>query len=208
MNDNLLLILDEIIRRNRIALQKNIEKRRTEMEQDNTDHLKLYELLGFSAEEGQKIDLYQNIGRFVYKYVGTLIENTTIAVLQNTKQGQSIRLPNTVSTNPKTFQIDFYSTTDNKAHEIKWRDATTDGDHTRKERDKIKCIVEAGIVPVKLMYYMPSRAQAKRIQEKIIATYQEYGEAYTGRAAWNYIRDYTDFDLYAYLYQKTKGMDF
>ena len=58
-------ILIEIIERNRQVLHKKIEERRREMSNNNVDHYKLYELLGFSSDEGYKIDLYQNIGRFV-----------------------------------------------------------------------------------------------------------------------------------------------
>lgn len=198
--------LDEIIERNRASLHEKIKERRMEMVRNNQEHLKLYELLGFSEKEGRKIDLYQNIGRFVYKYAGALIEETTVAVLQHAKEGQKIHIPNTISQNPKNFEIDFFVKTDNKAHEIKWRDATTDGDHVKKERNKIECIKKAGMTPIRVMYYMPNRKQAIRIQEKVISTYKEYGEAYTGKEAWDYIRDYTGFDLYTHLYRKTKNM--
>jgi hypothetical protein len=172
-----------------------------EMGYNSLEHLSLYSILGFSKEEGLKIDLYQNIGRFLYKYAGALLEEATVAVLQNTKEGKSIRIPNT-SQNPKKFVIDFFAISDNKAHEIKWRDATTDGDHIRKEHSKIQCIVEAGMIPVRVMYYMPYRRQAVSIQDKIIATYKEYGEAYIGEQAWDYILHYTGFDLYSYFHKK------
>jgi type II restriction enzyme len=204
MTDRLRSILDEIIARNRAALHQKIGARREEMAGNNVEHYRLYELLGFSEEEGQKIDLYQNIGRFVYKYAGALLEEATVAVLQHTQEGRRIRIPNTVSPSPKNFEIDFFVNRDNKAHEIKWRDATTDGDHVRKEHNKIRCIVGAGMIPVRIMYYMPNREQAIRIQERIIATYREHGEAYIGGAAWDYIRNYTGFDLYAYLYRRTR----
>jgi hypothetical protein len=99
---------------------------------------------------------------------------------------------------------DFYVKSDNKAHEIKWRDATTDGDHVRKEKDKIQCIVKAEMIPVRVMYYMPNREQAIRIQKDIISSYEKYGEAYIGRKAWEYVYEYTGFDLYSYLYNETK----
>lgn len=198
--------LDEIINRNREFLHQKIEERRIEMAENNLEHLRLYEILGFSEEEGRKIDLYQNIGRFVYKYAGALLEEATVAVLQHTKEGEGIRIPNTISPNPKNFEIDFFVRPDNKAHEIKWRDATTDGDHVRKEHNKIRCIIGAGMVPVRVMYYMPNREQAIRIQERVIAAYREHGEAHIGKEAWDYIHNYTGFNLYAYLYRKTKSI--
>jgi type II restriction enzyme len=196
--------LDKIIERHRASLHEKIEERRVEMAENNLEHFRLYELLGFSEEEGRKIDLYQNIGRFVYKYAGALLEEATVAVLQHTKEGHRIRIPNTISRNPKNFEIDFFVRGDNKAHEIKWRDATTDGDHVRKEHNKIECMVDAGMIPVRVMYYMPNREQAIRIQERIIAAYREHGEAYVGGEAWDYIHHYTGFDLYAYLYRKAE----
>ncbi len=206
MSDKLHSILDEIIERNRSAVQRSVEERRAEMAGNNIEHLKLYELLGFSQKEGTKIDLYQNIGRFVYKYAGALLEEASLAVLGHAKTGQSIRIPNTVSQNPKNFEIDFYVEADGRAHEIKWRDATTDGDHIRKEHNKIQCMVDAGMTPVRIMYYMPNRQQAIRIQERIIAAYRETGEAHIGRGAWDYIRDYAGFDLYRYIYERTKNI--
>lgn len=206
MTASLRSALDEIIERNRMSLHQKIEERRVEMAENNLEHFRLYELLGFSEEEGRKIDLYQNIGRFVYKYAGALLEEATVAVLRHTRGGESIRILNTISQNPKNFAIDFFIRSDNKAHEIKWRDATTDGDHVRKEHNKIQCIIDAGMIPVRVMYYMPNREQAIRIQERIIAAYREHGEAYIGREAWDYIRNYTGFDLYAYLYRKTKDI--
>jgi len=197
-------ILDEIVERNRAQLHKKIEERRIEMDKNDLEHLSLYSILGFSEEEGLKIDLYQNIGRFLYKYAGALLEEATVVVLQNTKEGKSIRIPNTISQNPKKFVIDFFAVSDNKAHEIKWRDASTDGDHVRKEHNKIQCIVKAGMIPVRVMYYMPNRKQAIRIQKRIIAIYKEYGEAYTDKGAWNYLLDYTGFDLYSYFHEKLR----
>ncbi len=95
---------------------------------------------------------------------------------------------------------------DNKPHEIKWRDATTDGDHVRKEHDKVRCIADAGMRLIRVMYYMPHPIQARRIQERIIKLYRGCDEAYVGREAWNYIRDYTGFDLHDYLYQETENI--
>jgi hypothetical protein len=63
--------------------------------------MRLYELLGFSSEEGQKIDLYQNIGRCVYKYAGALIEEATVAVLQHAKDGDRLRIPKHRQSEPR-----------------------------------------------------------------------------------------------------------
>lgn len=188
-----------IVERHRARLARHIELRRAEMSLDNVDHYLLYRVLGIREDEIERIDLYQNIGRFVYRYAGAMLEELTVAVFSETHVGGSIFVPNTISDHPDRFEIDFYTKADNKAHEIKWRDATTDGDHVRKEQVKIQAIVAAGYIPVRVMYYFPQRAQAARIQHRITALYREAGEAYVGRDAWQYIRDYTGFDLLGFL---------
>lgn len=198
MTVRLNLVLDEIIDRNRDNLQDAIDARQAEMAGNNLEHYMIYQLLGLSQDEGHNVDVYQNIGRFVYKYAGALIEEATIAILSETKEGGSIRIVNTITNNPGNFQIDFFSREDNKAHEIKWRDATTDGDHVRKEDNKIRCIVAAGMIPVRIMYFMPNRRQAIRIQNRVTDKYRVYGEAHIGADAWSYIHEYTGFDLYNY----------
>jgi hypothetical protein len=47
--------------------------------------------------------------------------------------------------------------------------------------------------------YMPIRANAARVQARIIAAYQEAGHAYVGEAAWDYVKDYSGYDLRAAL---------
>ncbi len=58
----------------------------------------------------------------------------------------------------KTREIDCLA--NNKAYEIKWKDATTDGDHINKELKRLKIIKEAGYMPVRIMFFMPNRLQA------------------------------------------------
>lgn len=162
---------------------------------DDNSHYLLYTALGIEESEHAKIDIYQNVGRFVYKYAGAMLEKLAVAAIAASVGGESIRIENTVSLNPKTFEIDCYTPSDNRAHEIKWRDATTDGDHVRKERDKIKAILQKKMIPIRVMFYMPQREQAKNIQEKVIALYREHGKAFIGPDAWNYIKEYTGYDL-------------
>ena len=44
---------------------------------------------------------------------------------------QKVILTNSIDNSPKTIEIDCLA--NNKAYEIKWKDATTDGDHINKE---------------------------------------------------------------------------
>ena len=54
-------------------LDKQVQKRVKEMEDDDKSHYLSYRVLGISFEEGENIDLYQNKGRFLYKYAGSFL---------------------------------------------------------------------------------------------------------------------------------------
>lgn len=51
-------------------LKNQVDLRIEEMKLDDTSHYLLYRVLGVTNEEGNLIDLYQNKGRFLYKYAG------------------------------------------------------------------------------------------------------------------------------------------
>jgi hypothetical protein len=88
----------------------------------------------------------------------------------------------------------------NNAMEIKWRDATTDGDHITKEHTRIKTISNAVYKPIRVMFYYPNRTQAKRIQQTVETLYHGIGgEYYYGDHAWDYVRDRTKIDLFQIL---------
>lgn len=191
--------IERIVAKHREKLGEQIAARRHELLTDEASHQEIYQVLGIEADECPKIDLYQNIGRFVYKYAGALLEDTTALLLVTAGDGGPLVIPNTISNNPRQFHIDCFTRRDNRAHEIKWRDATTDGDHVRKERNKIRSILDAGHVPVRVMYYMPVRANARRIQAGIIEAFRTDGEAYVGEEAWEYVTTYSGVDLRAEL---------
>ena len=96
---------------------------------------------------------------------------------------------------PKTFEIDCLIK-ESDAVEIKWRDATTDGDHITKEHTRMQTIKKAGYKPIRVMFYYPNRDQAKRIQNTLETLYAGVGgEYHYGDGAWRYIRTYTGVDL-------------
>lgn len=167
------------------------------MESDDNSHYLIYRALGISVEEGRKIDLFQNKGRFLYKYAGTFVEKATKACfLDAFPESKSVRIKNTVSTKPKTFEIDCL--VDDLAIEIKWRDATTDGDHITKEHERVKAIKAAGYKPVRLMFFAPNRLGAQKVQRDLEKLYKTVGgEYHAGKAAWDYVKRYTNTDLFA-----------
>lgn len=114
------------------------------------------------------------------------------------KEGGKARVDNTIGTKPKTFEIDFLNGED--AIELKWRDATTDGDHITKEHTRVKAIKSHGYKPVRVMFYYPQRKQAIKIQETLKTIYAGVdGEYYAGDDAWDYLKNVSGYDLKAIL---------
>ena len=148
-------------------LKKQVDSRINEMENDDNSHYLIYRVLGVSDQEGNMIDIYQNKGRFLYKYAGAFLEEAALICLKhNYPQATKTKIPNTVGSRPKSFEIDCL--VNGLAHEIKWRDATTDGDHITKEHTRVKAIRDKGFIPIRVMFYYPQRTQAKKIQETLI----------------------------------------
>jgi len=176
-------------------LKTKIDNRVKEMEEDDKSHYLVYQVLGISDEEGKLIDLYQNKGRFLYKYAGSFLEEATkLCFLETFPKSATTKIPNTLGARPKTFEIDCLE--GNNAIEIKWKDATTDGDHITKEHTRIKVIKEAGFKPIRIMFYYPNRTQAVKIQNTLETLYNGIGgEYYFGDSAWEYVKDRTKIDL-------------
>jgi hypothetical protein len=177
-------------------LKERIDERTLAMEKDDITHSLIYRVLGISDEEGRLIDLYQNKGRFLYKYAGAFLENATILCLKSKfpEAKGKVMIENPLGTRPKRFEIDWLVEKD--AHEVKWRDATTDGDHITKEHARIKAISAAGYTPIRVMFYYPNRDQAKNIQDTLRTLYSAVGgKYYAGDDAWQYVNLTTDIDL-------------
>lgn len=177
-------------------LDSKVQGRIEEMENDDNSHFLIYRVLGISFEEGYNIDIYQNKGRFLYKYAGSFLEEAAILCMKH-KYGElasKIKVKNTLGQKPKTFEIDCL--VDNFAHEIKWRDATTDGDHITKEHTRVQVIQKEGYTPIRVMFYYPNRSQAIKIQQTLETLYKRIGgKYYYGDSAWNYIAEFTGVNL-------------
>lgn len=180
--------LYKIIMRYKEELQKKIREREEEMKQDNNDHYLIYNALGFTSKEGYQIDFQQNVGRFLYKYAGSLLEELAIKCMKEAYPDAKIKvkIPNTIDKSPKTVEIDCL--VGSMAYEIKWKDATTDGDHIKKEHKRVQIIKEAGYVPVRIMFFEPNREQTIKVQAKLKKLYEDIGgEYYSGEDAWDYL---------------------
>jgi hypothetical protein len=183
-------------------LKRQMDARVVEMDADNVSHYLVYKVLGIPFAEGQAIDVYQNKGRFLYKYAGSFLENATkLCFVHRHPDAAAVRIANTQGLRPKTFEIDCL-TPENDAIEIKWRDATTDGDHITKEHTRLQVIAAAGYKPIRVMFYYPNREQAKRIQRTLETLYAgAKGEYHHGVEAWDYVKRSTGADLLAIMEQ-------
>ena len=161
---------------------------------DDRSHVLIYEVLGISEDEGMRIDVYQNEGRFLYKYAGSFLEEAAkLCFKKKFPDSGSVRVPNNHGSRPKLFGVDCLAGGD--ALEIKWRDATTDGDHITKEHTRMQAVRDAGYKPVRVMFYYPNRNQAIRIQKALESLYKSVqGEYHYADAAWAYVKRRTGVD--------------
>ncbi len=186
------------------GLVRKIEERVLEMKEDDNSHFLIYQVLGVSDAEGELIDVYQNKGRFLYKYVGAFLEEAVVLCFKEKfPDAKRFRVENTLGKRPKQFEIDCLIEQD--AIEIKWRDATTDGDHITKEHTRIQAIKRHGFKPIRVMFYQPNREQAIKIQATLKTLYDGIGgEYYSQKEAWNYVKSKTGIDLQAILIEIAK----
>ena len=199
-----------VIKKYREDLKQKIDKRLLEMKCDDNSHYFIYKVLGITEKEGTLVDEYQNKGRFLYKYAGSFLEEVTILCFEYAFKNptRKVMIDNVIGYRPKKFEIDCL-VNDKQAYEIKWRDATTDGDHITKEHTRVKNIKEQGYIPIRIMFYYPNREQAIRIQETLKTVYIGMGgEYYSGDMAWEYIKRTTKVDLYAILEKSIKRIEF
>ena len=175
-------------------LKRKVEARVTEMDDDDRSHVLIYAVLGVSESEGKMIDVYR-MSSFLYKYAGSFLEEAAkLCFKAKFPDSGSVRVPNTHGKKPKLFGVDCL--VGNDALEIKWRDATTDGDHITKEHTRMQAVRDAGYNPVRVMFYYPNRDQAIRIQKTLESLYKSVeGEYHYADAAWDYVKTRTGVDL-------------
>lgn len=188
-------------------LKNKTVARKEEMKADDNSHYLIYRVLGISHEEGILIDEYQNIGRFLYNYAGSFLEEAaTMCMFFSNSEGGKVLVKNTIGDKPKNFEIDFLNGTD--AVEIKWRDATTDGDHITKEHTRVQAIKSHGYKPIRVMFYYPLREQAIKIQETLKTIYAGVGgDYYAGDEAWDYLEKLSGYNLKAILTEIAENRD-
>ena len=84
-------------------LRKKIDQRIEDMRTDDTSHFLVYRILGVTDEEGRLIDVYQNKGRFLYRYAGAFLEHAAKHCFKSRfPESGSIRIPNTRGRRPSS----------------------------------------------------------------------------------------------------------
>ena len=69
------------------------------MEEDDNSHYLIYQVLGISTTEGKQIDVYQNTGRFLYKYAGAFLEEAaSLCLYCNNLEGGKTTVKNKTTT--------------------------------------------------------------------------------------------------------------
>ena len=195
MNEDMYLTIKNIAQKYENDLKKNINIRIDEMRLDDRSHHLIYSVLGINSNEGNLIDVYQNKGRFLYKAAGSFLEEAALMCFKyRYPDAQKVRIENNIGMRPKNFEIDCL--VEKNAYEIKWRDATTDGDHITKEHTRVQAISKYGYKPIRIMFYYPNRKQAQNIQQTLETLYNGIGgEYYYGDKSWDYIKKMTGVDL-------------
>ncbi len=72
--ENVKIQIRELAKKYREELNLRVSERIKEMSADDNSHFLVYRILGIPFEEGINIDIYQNKGRFLYKYAGSFLE--------------------------------------------------------------------------------------------------------------------------------------
>jgi len=176
--------------------------RMAEMDLDHNAHRLVFKAFGVRDDEAELIDRYQNKGRLLYAQAGQVMGKALLACFQSADPAAARKMvPNIVGTNPrpKEYEIDCLLSS-NEGIEFKWRDNTTDGDHVRKEENRIRSILAAGYVPVRLILFAPERKAAMKVQRKMKPLYDSSGGRFlVGDEAFRFVEDRTGIDLHAIL---------
>ena len=192
--DYLLNNLKKIIEEKQNIVEYNISEKTSIMDKFDNPHHLIYSLF-LSPEEVKKMEYYWNLGRIISSNSGQMFDTLIKFLLSSFIPGKSTNI-NNPNGHPKYFEIDHLDEHNKVAYEIKWRDAGTDGDHLKKEFNKVDAVIKLGYKPIRLTFFMPELEKSNYNQKRIIEYYKKMGgESYTGGDAFDYIKNLTGHDL-------------
>lgn len=194
--DKIAEIADNQIR----CMNHRLAQRLLEMKSERTDHYDIFAALGVFSSEARLMEEQEQRARFVYANAGKFADKSVkLCFTTAFPDAKTVKIPNPFGEKPKTFEIDV-GLPNGDGVEIKWRDATTDGDHRNKEKARVKAVAMAGYKPVRLMLFDPNRDKAIKAQAELRAIYTEIGGEYlSGTEAFDFIEKRTGVDYSAIL---------
>lgn len=187
----------EAIARVRSSFAAAVQRRRADLLQDANGHRMMTGALGVPDASLGSLDAAHNEARLLYRHCGNLAQTICGICFAAAFPGSGPRMiGNPVEgAKPRRYEIDWLMPT-MEALEFKWRDATTDGDHVRKERARLSAVRKAGFVPVRIMLFQPERKAARKIQAALSMAYEAEGGVYlAGPEAFGFVHRRTGIDL-------------
>lgn len=194
-SDDITQVIHAIVDKHHHQSRQRIEQSLADLKQAQHDHEWMLELAGGVGEEIRQMESAHQSLRIIYRAAGSIMEESVKACLCRLKNYQpSQKLDNLIGNRPKQHEVDCL--VGNRAYEIKWRDATTDGDHRSKEIERIRNMLAHGLTPVRLMFFIPHNKSAMAIQQSVRKSYEELGGHYhCGPDAWEHVKKLSGHDL-------------
>jgi ApaLI-like restriction endonuclease. len=182
------------------CMNHRMAERILEMRQEDKTHHLMFNVLGYTDEQATKIEEQEQRARFLYANAGKFADKSVKLCFTKTHDdAKTIKIPNPNGPRPKTFEIDI-ALPNGDGIEVKWRDATTDGDHRNKEQNRVRAIADAGFKPIRVMLFLPNRDKAIKAQAHLKEIYREVGGSYlSGADGFDFIRERTKIDYLSIL---------
>lgn len=190
--------------------KRTLDGRYDALKKEDPDYYNLLELLfEIPKKEAALMDKYQNMGRIIFRRLGSIIETLTLSCLKAKLGGElNAKIPNTVSSSPKKFGIDWLNEDLGVGYEIKWRYSTTDGTTVKKIKNMATQLKNDGYKPVFLSFYKAKRKQSIRCYNQITDHFLNLGgEVYVKDQSFEKIKEITDFDLINFFENYTPPTD-
>lgn len=177
------------------CMNHRMAKRFHEMKEENKAHHLMFRVLGYTDAEATAIEEQEQRARFVYANAGKFADKSVkLCFMRVFSDAKTIKIPNPYGAKPKTFEIDV-ALESRDGIEIKWRDATTDGDHRNKEKARVRAVADAGYKPIRVMLFDPNRDKAIKAQAELREIYREVGGEYlSGKDGFDFIQERTRID--------------
>lgn len=177
------------------CMNHRMAERFLEMKEESKAHHLMFRVLGYTDAEANEIEQQEQRARFIYANAGKFADKSVkLCFMRRYTDARTVKIPNPYGAKPKTFEIDV-ALESGDGIEIKWRDATTDGDHRNKEKARVRAVADAGYKPIRVMLFDPNRDKAIKAQGELKQIYKEVGGEYlSGMDGFAFIQERTSID--------------